>query len=377
MKVSCLQDNLAKGLSIVGRAVSTRSTLPVLANVLLATDNGRLKLSATNLEIVITCWVGAKVKEEGAITLPARTLTDLVNALPQDQVDLVLNETTQAVNVSCGRTQANIKGIDAQEFPLVPDPDNENRIRLQSDVLKQMINQVSFAAATDDARPALTGVSTTFEGSQILMAATDGFRLSLRSAHIPGYVEKSFSVIIPARALTDVSRIISDDIEAVYISMPKQRNQIIFDMDNVVLVSQLIDGAFPEYHPIIPSQVNTTTIMNTAEFRKACKMADIFARESSNTARVSIIPGGELAPDYAIVKATSVETGDNEAQIEASVDGEPIEIAFNVKYMTEVLSVIDTPQVALETTSPMEPGVVKPVGDNDFVHVIMPMQFGR
>ena len=377
MKVSCLQDNLAKGLSIVGRAVSTRSTLPVLANVLLATDNGRLKLSATNLEIVITCWVGAKVKEEGAITLPARTLTDLVNALPQDQVDLVLNETTQAVNVSCGRTQANIKGIDAQEFPLVPDPDNENRIRLQSDVLKQMINQVSFAAATDDARPALTGVSTTFEGSQILMAATDGFRLSLRSAHIPGYVEKSFSVIIPARALTDVSRIISDDIEAVYISMPKQRNQIIFDMDNVVLVSQLIDGAFPEYHPIIPSQVNTRTIMNTAEFRKACKTADIFARESSNTARVSIIPGGELAPDYAIVKATSVETGDNEAQIEASVDGEPIEIAFNVKYMTEVLSVIDTPQVALETTSPMEPGVVKPVGDNDFVHVIMPMQFGR
>ena len=160
-----------------------------MANVLLATDNGRLRLSATNLEIVITCWIGAKVKEEGAITIPARTLTDLVNVLPQDQVDLTLNETTQAVHVSCLRTQANIKGIDAQEFPLVPEPDVENQIRLEADVFKQMINQVSFAAATDDARPTLTGVSTIFEGSQILMAATDGFRLSLRSAHIPGYVE--------------------------------------------------------------------------------------------------------------------------------------------------------------------------------------------
>jgi len=377
MKLSCLQDNLAKGLGIVGRAVSTRSTLPVLANVLLATDNGRLRISATNLEIVITCWVGAKVQEEGSITIPARTLTDLVNALPQDQVDLNLNETTQTVHVSCLRTQANIKGIDAQEFPLVPEPDQENQIRLEADVFKQMINQVSFAAATDDARPTLTGVSTTFDGSQILMAATDGFRLSLRSAHIPGYVEEKFSVIIPARALTDVARVISDDLEAVYISLPRGRNQIIFNMENIVLVSQLIDGTFPDYQPIVPTKKSTRTIVNTAEFRKACKTADIFARESSNTARISIEPGEGVAPAFATVVATSSETGDNEAQIEASVDGDPIEIAFNVKYMTEVLNVVETPQVALETTSAMEPGVVKPVGDNDFVHIIMPMQFGR
>ena len=209
------------------------------------------------------------------------------------------------------------------------------------------------------------------------MAATDGFRLSLRSAHIPGFVEEPFSVIIPARALTDVARVIDDDLEAVYISLPKGRNQIIFDMDNVVLVSQLIDGTFPDYQPIVPTSKNTRTIVNTAEFRKACKTADIFARESSNTARISVEPGEGMSPAFATVVATSVETGDNEAQIEASVDGQPIEIAFNVKYMTEVLNVVDTPQVALETTSAMEPGVVKPVGDNDFVHIIMPMQFGR
>ena len=377
MKVSCLQENLAKGLSIVGRAVSTRSTLPVLANVLLVTDNGRLKLSATNLEIVVTCWIGAKVEEEGSITIPHRTFSDLVGTLPQERVDLDLNVPNQTVHITCARTEAEIKGIDAQEFPLIPEPDQNNRIRIETDVFKQMINQVALAAATDDTRPTLTGVSTTFEGSQMLMVATDGFRLSMRSAHIPGYVEKSFDVIIPARALLELARVMSDDADAVYVSLPEGRNQIIFDMDNIVLVSQLIDGNFPDYTPIIPKGTNTRTIMGTAEFRKACKTAEIFARESSHTARVRIEPGGDLAPGSALIAATSTETGSNEAQIDANVEGEPIEIAFNVRYMTDVLNVIDTPQVALETTSPMDPGVIKPVGDNDFVHIIMPMHFGR
>lgn len=377
MKVSCLQENLAKGLSVVSRAVSTRSTLPVLANVLIATDNGRLKLSATNLEIVITCWVGAKVEEEGAVTVPARTFGDLVGALPAERVDLQLNQANQTLHISCARTEANIKGIDAQEFPLVPEPDQKNRIRMETDVFKHMIGQVALAAATDDTRPTLTGVSARFEGSQVLMVATDGFRLSLRSAQIPGYVEKPFSIIIPARALSELARIVSDNTEAIYISLPEGRNQIIFDMDNAVLVSQLIDGNFPDYTPIIPKRHSTRTVLGTADFRKACRTAEIFARESSHTARVRVEPGDEITPGYAIVAATSAETGDNVAQIDASVDGDSIEIAFNVKYMTDVLNVIDTPQVALETTSAMEPGVLKPVGDNDFVHIIMPMHFGR
>ncbi len=377
MKISCLQENLAKGLSIVGRAVSTRSTLPVLANVLLSTDNGRLKLSATNLEIVITCWVGAKVEEEGAITVPARTLNDLVSTLPQEQVHLALNEKTQTLHVSCARTEANIKGIDAQEFPLIPTPDKNHRIRVEAAVFKQMIGQVAFAAAVDDTRPTLTGVSTKFQESQVTMAATDGFRLSVRSAHIPGFVEKPTSVIIPSRALNEVARVTSDDMEAVFISLPEGRNQIIFDLDSIVIVSQLIDGNFPDYTPIIPKRHNTRTVMGTADFRKACKTAEIFARESSHTARVRVEPGDEITPAYAVIAATSNETGDNVAQIDASVDGEPVEIAFNVKYMADVLNVIDTPQVALETTNPMEPGVLKPVGDNDFVHIIMPMHFGR
>jgi len=377
MKISCKQENLAKGLSIVGRAVSPRSTLPVLGNVLLAVDNGRLKLSATNLEIVITCWIGANVQESGATTVPARTFSELINALPAGDVHLTLNKTTETLHVSCEKVQANVKGISADEFPVIPEPDQENRVRMEPAVLKRVISQVAFAAATDDSRPSLTGVLTSFEGNRVMMAATDGFRLSVRSAHIAGYIEKPFSVIIPARALNEVARILSDDLEAVYISMPAGRNQIIFDMDNALLVSQLIDGKFPDYQPIIPPRHNTRTVLNTAEFAKACRTADIFARESSNTARISVEPGDGLSAAYATVAANSKETGDNVAQVDASVEGMPIEIAFNVKFMSDALSVIETPQVALETTNANEPGVLKPVGDNDFVHIIMPMNFNR
>jgi DNA polymerase-3 subunit beta len=377
MKVSCLQENLAKGLGVVSRAVSTRSTLPVLANVLLATDGGRLKLSATNLEIVITCWIGAKVTEEGSITVPARTLNDLVNTLPPDQVEMELDTKTQTLHLVCARTEANIKGIDSTEFPLVPEPGEDSRHRIEAKVLKTMINQVAFAAATDDARPTLTGVLTKMKGSTISMAATDGFRLSVRTAEFPGDAVEPMEVIIPARALNELARIADDDTGMVAVSMPEGRNQVIFDMENVVLVTQLIDGNFPDYEPVIPKRHATRTVLNAGEFAKACKMAEIFAREASHTARVRIEPGNELMPGYATISAVSSETGDNEAQIDAVVEGEGVEIAFNVRYMSQVLSVIDSPQVALETTKSTDPGVIKPVGDDDYLHIIMPMHFGR
>ena len=344
MLVSCLQENLAKGLSIVSRAVSTRSTLPVLANVLLATDNGRLKISATNLEISITCWIGAKVEKEGSITVPARTFNDLVGALPPDAVELMLDPETMTLHMTGARSEANIKGISAQEFPLIPEPAPGRRLTLAAEMLKQMINQVAFAAATDDARPTLTGVLTRFRGGEMTMAATDGFRLSVRSTAM-SYNTDDFEVVIPARALMEVNRIADSSLEEIAISMPEGRNQIIFDMDNVVLVSQLIDGNFPDFTPVIPKQYKTRTVLSTAEFQKACKMAEIFAREANQTASVRVDPGDELMPGYAVISASSKETGDNVAQIDAIVDGTEIAIAFNVRYMSQVLSVLDTAQV--------------------------------
>lgn len=178
MKVSCLQENLAKGLSIVSRAVASRSTtLPVLANVMLSTDSGRLKLSATNLEIGINTWVGAKVDEEGAITVPARTFSDLVNTLPPELIEMELSVRTQTLHLHCGRSEANIKGIDAQTFPLIPTPEGVGQILIDPENLTKMIHQVAFAAATDESRPMLTGVLAKFDQDQLTMAAADGFRL--------------------------------------------------------------------------------------------------------------------------------------------------------------------------------------------------------
>jgi DNA polymerase-3 subunit beta len=376
MRVSCLQENLAKGLSIVGRAVAPRSTLPVLGNVLLATDNGRLRLAATNLEIGITCWIGAKVEEDGAITVPARTFIDLVNALPQDRVDMELAVRTQTLNVRAGRFENHIKGIDAQEFPILPSFEEDSAVQIAPDVLKKLIEQVAFAATTDESRPILTGVLAKFSEDQLVFAAADGFRLSVRAAPLLTPVSKPIEVIIPARALAELGRVSGEQKDPIGILFPPQRSQVLFHLSNVELVSQLIDGKFPDYNAIVPKRYETRAVMDTAPLLKACRAASVFARENSNIARVTIAPGSELAPGHVTVQATSAETGDNAGELDATVEGAQIEIAFNVKFMIEVLGVAGTPQVALETTSPSSPGMIRPIGDDAFTHVIMPMHIG-
>ena len=377
MKVSCLQENLAKGLSIVGRAVSPRSTLPVLGNVLLATDGGRLKLSATNLEVGINCWIGAKLEEDGAITVPARTFIDLINALPAEQVDMEVVERTQTLNLHAGRSESNIKGIDAQEFPRVPVPEDEGGISIEPDVLRVAIEQVAFAAATDESRPILTGVLAKFADGQLTLAAADGFRLSVRTVSLPEPVPEPFSIIIPARALVELGRISGEQKTPVVITVTPTRNQVLFQLTDIVLVSQLIDGNFPDYRQIVPREWTTHTVADAAVMLKACKTAHIFARDAAHITRLHAKPGTELVPGHMIVSATSAETGDDVSELDASVEGDEIEIAFNVRYLIEVLSVVGTPQVALDTTTSSSPGVVRPVGDEAFTHVIMPMHLGR
>lgn len=380
MKISCLQENLAKGLSVVSRAVASRSTtLPVLSNIMLSTDNGRLKLSATNLEIGINCWIGGKVEQDGAITVPARTFADLVNTLPPDRIDMELSVRTQTLHLRCGRSEANIKGIDAQEFPLIPSPDPKDGepILIEPDILGKMINQVAFAAAVDESRLMLTGVLTKFDGDRLTMAAADGFRISVRSTAIGAPASSSLQVLIPAKALTELARISGDQEDPIQVTFTPSRNQVLFHLTNADLVAQLIDLQFPDYEQIVPKQHNTRAVINTNELLKACRAANIFARESANTTHLNIIPGGELTPGHISIAARSDETGDNVGEVDATIEGEPVKIAFNVRYLLDVLTVMDAPQVILETTTPRSPGVIKPMGDDDFIYVIMPMQIGR
>ena len=377
MKVTILQENLARGLGIVSRAVSPRSTLPVLANVMIATDEGRLRLSATNLEMGITCWIAARIEDEGSTTVPARTLADLVNTLPGEQVALTLDASTQTLNVRSGSSTNDIKGIDAQEFPPTPVPDMDGAVQLNVVDFKEMIHQVAFAASTDEARPVLMGVLVVVEGDRITMAAADGFRLSVRSATLSSSAAEPINIIVPARALSELARIASDGEETISMVVPKGRGQVVFQVKDAELVSQLIDGTFPDYQQIIPRGYKSRTLVSTTALLKACKQAEIFAREGSNVARLDIKAAtGEMEPSEVEISAISEETGKNETIVEATVDGGSVLIAFNVKYLREALEVIRTPNVALETSAANAPGVVRPVGEDDFLHVIMPMHLG-
>jgi DNA polymerase III subunit beta len=376
MKVSVLQENLAHGLNIVSRAVSPRSTLPVLANVLLATDEGRLRLSATNLELGITCWIGAKIDEEGSTTVPARTFTDLVGTLPNDRVSMSLNVRTQTLNVRCAASNTDIKCIDAQEFPPLPVPDLSDGMQLNVADFKEMIQQVVFAASSDEARPILTGVQVAVQGNRISMQAADGFRLSMRKADLSSPVQKPIKSVIPARALSELARVAGDGDQTVTMIVPPGRGQVIFRMKDVELVSQLIEGSFPDLEQVVPRSHQTRTVLSTASFLKACKQAEIFAREGSHIARINITSAGEMKPGKVEISGQSEETGFNQTDVDATVEGPPILIAFNVRFLREVLDVIKTPNVALETTVDTSPGVIKPVGEDDFMHVIMPMHLG-
>jgi len=376
MKVTVLQENLAHGLSIVSRAVSPRSTLPVLANVLIATDEGRLRLSATNLEMGITCWIGAKVEEEGSTTVPSRTFSDLVGTMPNPQVSLSLDTRTQTLNVRSGASTNDIKCIDAQEFPPLPVPDFENAIQVNVADFKEMIQQVVFAASSDEARPVLMGVLVTVDKDTVTMAAADGFRLSVRTATLSTPAPQPVSAIIPGRALSELARIAADGEQMIQMVLPKGRGQVVFRVKDAELVSQLIDGTFPDYQQIIPRKHSSRTLVSTVSLLKACKQAEIFAREGSNVVRLNIKNSGELQPGEVEISAHSEETGSNETIVEASVDGVPLLIAFNVKFLREVLEVVKTPNVAIETSAANAPGVVRPVGDEHFLHVIMPMHLG-
>lgn len=377
MKVSCLQENLSRGLSIVARAVAPRSTLPVLGNILVATDGGRLRLSATNLEMGISYWIGAKIEEDGQTTVPARTFVDLVNTLPNDTVMMNLTVRNQTLNVRCGAFNNDIRCIDAEEFPPLPPSDMEDGISLNVEDLKSMINQSTFAASMDDARPVLTGVLFEIDDSKVTLAAADGFRLSVRSANLTAGDAPAFKAIIPARTLAELARVIGAEEDSLEMILPPNRSQVIFRAKDVELVSQLIDGTFPDYNGIIPTGHSTRSVLSTSAFLKACRAADIFARESAHSARLRITPGSELEPGTVEVSATAAETGSNETIVDATIEGDPIEIAFNVRFLVDVLGVVDTPNVSLETSSASSPGVIRPVGRDDFLHVIMPMHLGR
>ncbi len=379
MKITCKQQDLSRGLSVVSHAVSSRSTLPILANILLSTDNGRLRLYATNLEIGINCWIDAEVHEEGTTTVPAKLITDLVNSLPQASVDIVVPEDSHTMSIKSMRSSANIKGMDPSEFPLSPNTEGSDpAVVVDAAQLKEMIAEVAFAAADDDSRPVLTGVLVQVSTGKMTFAAADAFRLAVRVSALPDDTVLRNDILIPARTLTELSRILPSEGSVQMIVTPN-RSQVLFHTENIDLLSRLIEGTFPNFRQIIPKEHTTRAVVETKEFAAAVKSVAPFARDSSNIARIKINGGGGngIEPGALTIEATAEDVGNNVSIINAAVDGPEQQIIFNVKYLAEVLSVLDTPEVAIEVTSASRPGVVRPVSSADYTYVIMPMSTNR
>ena len=385
MRLSCLQENLSRGLSIVGRAVATRTTLPITQHVLLATDQSQLKLSATNLEIAISTWIGAKVEEEGALTVPARLLSEFVNSLPAERIDMAMSTAPRGLHLKCARFEAHVNGTDAEEFPPIPAVQEGIATRISPQALKAAINQVVFAAATEDSRPVLTGVKVELEGSKITFASADGFRLAVHYSELVEPVAEPTAIIVPARTLAELSRLVGEQEEPIELTITPQKSQVLFRLKNVEMVSQLIQGTFPNYAQLIPQGHTTRAIVNLQEFQGATRTASIFARDGSGIVRLQMVPGGDLAGKL-IVSARAEELGENQGELEAKIEGDEAKIAFNSKYLAEVLAAMGKSEVALETTTPSSPGVLRPVGtgkreqeekepaiSTNYVHVIMPM----
>jgi len=371
MKLSCLQENLNKGLGIIGRAVASRTTLPITQNVLITTDQSQLKLAATNLEIAISCWIGAKIENEGSITIPARVLTEFVGSLPSDIFSLDLKHHT--LELKCGRYEARINGLDAADFPPIPQVGDDFSTKVKAEDLKLAISQVAFAAATEESRPVLTGVQTEFEGSKLTMAAADGFRLAVHRANLIEPVKEKVAMIIPAKAYHELNRVMGNDDQEIEIMLNSQKSQVLFKLKGIEMVSQLIQGNFPNYSQLIPQTYGTKARIDVAEFLRAIKMAAIFARDGSGIARVIVTPGATVEAGKITISARADEIGDNIGEIDALVDGEAAKIAFNARYLADVLSVVKQAQVSLEVSTPSNPGVIRPVGTDNYDHVVMPM----
>ena len=385
MHISCLQDQLAKALSVTSRAVKSRTSLPALTHVLLdatAPDEGepRLKLAATNLDLMITCSIAAQVAQTGAVAVPAHLFTDFVHALPTERIEMQLMEEKQTLHLKCGPQTANVKGIPAQEFPVMPIIRDGVKVTLQAKGLRELLDRVAFAAATEDSRPILTGVLARFQDQRATFAAGDGFRLSVQYAGLGEPFDspngsEPFKVVIPVRALQEVIRLMGDQAEPVEIAINANRTQVRIKLTSAEVGAQLIEGAFPDFTRLIPPTHSSRAVVTSAELLTAATMVSAFVERYGkyNGVRLEADPvHGRL-----IVLGAHAERGDGVGEVDAAIEGDGFHISLQAPYLLNVLERLATsPQLAIEflqRDGQPAPVVVRAVGDDDFLHLMMPL----
>lgn len=369
MKLSLLEENLSLALSHTSRFVASKVQLPILNHILFSTDNGRLKLSATNLELAINYWLGAKIEKEGSFCLPAKEITEFVSYLPAGKIDLLLKE-SNILTLSSSKTESNFACLPPADFPEIPTLDPKTAFEIDLPVLSKAINQIAFAAATDDSRPVLTAILCTFCSEELTLVATDGFRLSLKNIKLTNPLnlsEEKQTLLIPAKSLLEVVKL-ARNAKKIKIGLTKDAHQVVFVLEDLELVSRLIDGEYPDYHRIIPKEATTRVYLNRDELTQAIKQSSVFARQSANVVKVS------LKANSVELSANAPQIGQNKVTVDARIEGETLDIAFNYKFISDFLSICTGEEVIIELNEPLSPGLFRDQSDPALTHIIMPVR---
>jgi DNA polymerase-3 subunit beta len=369
MKATVSPVSMSSALGLVSRAVSPRSTLPVLGNVLLETADDGLRVTATNLDLTISVTLPATVVAEGRTTVPARLLSEFIGTLSDAPCTLELDTATQVLRLSCGVHRANLHGIDPVEFPPLPKRESDAVVESDSLPLQGAITQTVMAASLDEASPVLTGVLMQLEGNRLTLAATDRHRLAVKTldVRVQGTPPVT-SVIAPGRHLSEVARAVNPSRPTVAISFSEARNQVFFSLKDVEISSRLIEGTYPNYAQVIPDASATTVNLPTAALLREARTAAVLARDAANPVRLQVGDG------TLTLRAQTAEVGDDEAPLTASVQGDEVQIAFNARYVLDALSVLDSDDVQLSFNGPLHPGVIRPAGRDDYLCIIMPVR---
>lgn len=366
MKIKVTQQELLPIIQSVSRACGIRSTLPVLANVLLSASGDILTLSATNLEIGVIRQLPAQVEEEGAITLPARTLVEIISSLSSGPIDL--EASSDQLKISNPHFSATLNGISANEFPSIP-LSSEQSITIESQALSESLPEISFAAAADDGRPILTGILTQIKKDTLELVATDGFRLAHKTTKVKEEGE-DFKSLIPKRTLEEVARLISEEknVKEVEISTSENQNQVIFKIGSTQLSSRLIEGQYPSWEKIIPSTFENTCTVDRSELLKAIKLASVFAKDNANIVKI------ETQDSSLKITSEAKELGEQETSVACQSTGTPLTIAFNSKFLIDALNASPDSKVKVEFSGSMSAALIKPLSESGVEYVVMPVR---
>ncbi len=363
MKIICTQENLRRGLTTTARVSSGSTTLPVLNNVLLKTEQGMLKISSTNLEMGVNTWIRCKVEEDGGISVPAKTITDLIINLPNDNITLSVKDNQLIIETSNYKTK--IKGLAPDEFPLIPQVDQQDPVELNAKDLKSAVSQVVFAAAYSETQPEISGVLFAFLGKKLSLVATDRYRLAEKTIEAIGSLEKN--IIVPNRAVQELAKILSaadKELIKVYLT----QNQVLFKFDETELTSRLIDAQYPDYKQIIPSSFNTEIELGAADLEAAMRTAGIFTQTGNNV----VLEFSE--PDKLTVSSSSGDIGESIVNIACQVKGQAGKIIFNHRYILDCLSVIGTKNVHFQIINENSPALLTSKELGNYIYLVMPIK---